>query len=80
MELAAKIIFFLVSWYAIGFAGMYYFRWELNKELEPGKEYHEVKMREVYVLALLGLIVILHIVWNNIYVWWYERKLPNNRK
>lgn len=80
MELAAKIIFWSITWYAIGFATMCYLRWVVNKNARSPQDYDNITWREVIVLGMLGFITLGFMVWNNIYVWWHERKLPAKDK
>ena len=62
MELAAKIILYTGLWYAIGVLGMMYIRHWFNKGVQPASPHYEpVTGREVFVLAILGIGVIIFI-------------------
>lgn len=60
MELAAKIIFFTGAWYAIGILGMLYVHHWYNIGVSPtSPEYQKITAREIFVLACLGLVIIV---------------------
>lgn len=63
MELAAKIIFLAGAWYAIGVLGMMYIRHWFNAGIDPtSPQYDYITGKEVFVLAILGLGVIIFII------------------
>ena len=63
MELIAKIIFYGGLWYVIGVFAMLYIRHWYNMGTPPtSPEYDRVTGREVFVLAFLGLGIVLFII------------------
>lgn len=74
MELLAKIIFYAGTWYAIGVLGMMYIRYWFNKGIEPtSPQYDHVTAKEVFVLAILGIGVIIYIIFAELHYQWFKR-------
>ena len=62
MELAARIIMYAIAWYTIGVLGMMYIRHWFNKGIKPTSPHYEpLTGKEVFVLAILGIGVIIFI-------------------
>ena len=63
MELVAKILFFAGLWYAIGVLAMMYIRYWYNMGVPPtSPNYDKIAGREVFVLAILGVGVVIFII------------------
>ena len=63
MELAAKIIFFAGLWYGIGVLAMIFIRHWYNMGVPPtSPDYDRITGREIYVLAILGLGIVIFII------------------
>jgi len=76
MELALKIVFYAAAWYAIGVLGMQYIRHWWNDGVE-GSEYQHIQAREVFTLAILGLVVIIFIAVMELQYQWSQLKDRN---
>ena len=74
MELAAKIIFGIGTWYLVGFLAMQYIKHKWNDGIDPtSSHYHKIEAREIFTLAICGVGIVIFIIIAEIHYQWFKR-------